>query len=102
MGKDEGFVVVDRISATESKFILIVEAKRSSLGAAMEQCLLPMKDVGDSSNGSVVCSFITTGESWRMLSYDGASFQVTEKTKAASKSIGKNKESPHSTALSPL
>jgi hypothetical protein len=31
----------------EEKFVLVFEAKRSSLGQAMRQCLLTMKDMGD-------------------------------------------------------
>lgn len=42
-GGTEEFVVVNLISVTEEKFVFIVEAKRSSLGQAMRQCLLLMK-----------------------------------------------------------
>lgn len=70
----EEFVVVDRISVTEEKYVFIIEAKRVSLGAAMK-CLLSMKDMGDSNHGGVVYGFVTTGESWRMLRYDGTLFQ---------------------------
>jgi len=96
-GGDEEFVVVDRVSVTEgkaleAKYIFIVEAKKSSLGAAMRQCLLSMKDMGDSNHGGVVYGFVTTGESWRMLSYDGALFQVTEKIEAVFETMGRFKE----------
>ena len=43
VGKYEEFVVIDEISVTEKKFVLIVEAKRSSLGEAMKQYLLAIK-----------------------------------------------------------
>lgn len=36
----EEIVIVDLVSANEERFILVVEAKRSSLGQAMKQCLL--------------------------------------------------------------
>jgi len=97
-GGDEVFVVVDRIPVTdgkplEAKYIFIVEAKKTSFGAAMKQCLLSMKDMGDSNHGGgIVYGFVTTGESWRMLSYDGASFQVTEKMDAVFETMGKFKE----------
>jgi hypothetical protein len=42
-GSTEEFVVVDLILVKEEKFILVVEAKRSSLGQAVKQCLLSMK-----------------------------------------------------------
>lgn len=38
-GGPEEFVVVDLVSVEDERFILIVEAKRSSLGQAMKQCL---------------------------------------------------------------
>ncbi|KAF8430792.1 hypothetical protein BGX38DRAFT_1230931, partial [Terfezia claveryi] len=53
-GGYEEFVVIDGIQVMEEKYILIIEAKRESLGAAMGQCLLAMKDMGDSNNGGVV------------------------------------------------
>ena len=91
-GGFEKFVVVDRISVTEEKYIFIIEAKREPLGAAMKQCLLSMKNLGDSNYGGVIFGFVTTGESWRMLKYDGTSFQVTEKIHAAFETMREDKE----------
>jgi hypothetical protein len=50
-----------------------LKAKRSSLELAIKQCLLSMKDTHDRNSSSKVFGFITTGEGWRMLKYDGAS-----------------------------
>ena len=61
-GGTEEFVMVDLVSVTEEKFVLIVEAKRSSLGQAMKQCLLAMKDMGKNNGGGTVYGFVTTGE----------------------------------------
>ncbi|KAF8533426.1 hypothetical protein BDD12DRAFT_487215 [Trichophaea hybrida] len=69
-GSTEEFVVVDLISVKEEKFILIVEAKRSSLEQAMKQCLLAMKDMRNSNGEGKVYGFVTTGEQWQMLEYD--------------------------------
>lgn len=41
--------------------------------------MMAMKDMGGLNNGGVSYGFVTTGDSWRMLSYDGALFQVTDK-----------------------
>ena len=60
----------------------MINRKRASVGVAVKQCVLSMKDMGDSNHGGVVYGFATTGVSWRMLSYDGASFQVSEKVEA--------------------
>ena len=43
----------------------------------MKQCLLALKDMRENNGVGEVFGFVTTGESWQMLSYDGASFRVT-------------------------
>ncbi|KAF8532805.1 hypothetical protein BDD12DRAFT_809643 [Trichophaea hybrida] len=92
IGSTEEFVVVDLISVEDEKFILIVEAKRSSLGQAMKQCLLAMKDMRDNNGGvDEVYGFVTTGESWRMISYDGT-FQVTNKIDLVFNTMGDEKD----------
>ena len=92
-GGYEEFVVVDRIEITEERYILIIEAKRESLGAAMSQCLLAMKDMGDQNHGDVVYGFITTGDSWRMLRYDSdRSFLVTNKIETVFDTMGRDEE----------
>ena len=68
-GDYEELLVIDGIEITEENYILIIEAKRESLGVAMGHCLLAMKDMRGSnhSHGGVVYGFVTTGDSWRML-----------------------------------
>ena len=73
----EEFVVVDEILWKQQKFVLAIEAKRGSLGQGMRQCLLAMKDMRDNNGGGAVFGFVTTGEFWKMLRYDGKSFQIT-------------------------
>ncbi|KAF8465986.1 hypothetical protein BDZ91DRAFT_726081 [Kalaharituber pfeilii] len=86
------FVVVDKILVTETTYILIIEAKQASLGAAMGQCLLAMKDSWDSNHEGILYGFVTTGESWRMLRYNGASFLITDKMDAVFDTMGRRKE----------
>ncbi|KAI5839540.1 hypothetical protein DFP73DRAFT_208286 [Morchella snyderi] len=91
-GGMEDFVMVDLISVEDEKFVLIVEAKRSSLGLAMKQCLLAMKDMRANNGGvGAVYGFVTTGESWRMISYDGT-FQVTNKMDVIFDTMDEEKE----------
>lgn len=68
---------MDMIEVTGQSFIFVIEAKRSSLGEAMKQCLLAMKDIQDNNGGGDVYGFITTGDSWQILRYDGTSIDVT-------------------------
>lgn len=77
-GGTEEFVVVDLILVTEEKFVFIVEAKRLSLRQATRQCLLLMEGTRDNNTGGEVYGFVTTGESWQMLKYDRALFQMTQ------------------------
>ena len=77
-GGTEEFIMMDLVSLREEKFVLIVEAKRTSLGQATKQCFLAMKDMADrNGDDSIMYGFITTGESWRMVQYDGTSFKMT-------------------------
>ena len=77
-GGEEEFVVVDMISVSQENFIFVVESKRSSVGKAMRQCLLAMKDMRDNNGDGKVYGFVTTGENWQMLEYDGTSFRMSE------------------------
>ena len=63
---------------TKQYFVMVIEAKRSSLGEAFKQCLLSMWDMRDSNGVGKMYGFVTTGKSWQMLRYDGVSFQVTD------------------------
>lgn len=87
----EEFVVIDRIAVTEKRYILVIEGKGSSFGEAMKQCLLVMKDMRKNNGGGEVYGFVTTGESWRMISYDGT-FQMTNKMDAIFDTIDEEKE----------
>ncbi|KAF8533390.1 hypothetical protein BDD12DRAFT_865649, partial [Trichophaea hybrida] len=72
-------------------FILIVEAKRSSIGQAIKQCLLSMKDMRDNNDAGEVYGFVTTGKSWQMLKYDGVSFQLSDEILVLFQTMGEDK-----------
>lgn len=93
-GGYEEFFVVDGIEIMEEKYIFVIEAKRDSLGKAMGQCLLAMKDMGDSNHGGIVYGFVTTGDTWRMLRYDASdgSFLVSNKIEVAFDTMRREKE----------
>ena len=71
------FVVLDYITETEKKFVLIIEAKRTSTDQAMKQIMLSLKDARDNGEGKVY-GFVTTGDHWRMFCYDRSEFLQTE------------------------
>ncbi|KAG0137885.1 hypothetical protein HOY82DRAFT_588833 [Tuber indicum] len=70
-------VAMDYISLYERKYILVVEAKKVSLGEARKQCFLTMKDMWDCNGGGTVYRFITMGDFWRMITFDGE-FKITQ------------------------
>ncbi|KAG0137528.1 hypothetical protein HOY82DRAFT_547712 [Tuber indicum] len=77
-GGYEEFVVVDRISTKQHSLVLIIESKRNVLGHAIRQCLLTMHDMFSLNGEGKAYGFVTTGELWRMVSYDGITFQITD------------------------
>jgi len=77
-GKVE-FTMIDWVSVMERYYVMVIEVKRSSLGEAFKQCLLSMRDMRDCNGVGKVYGFVTTGESWQMIRYDGMYFQVTDK-----------------------
>ena len=92
-GGYEEFVVMDVIAIKEKKFVLIVESKRSSLGHAMKQCLLAMEDMRGNNGGvGEIYGFVTTGETWRMIRYDGTSFKMTRKIEVVFEGMDQEKE----------
>ncbi|RPB00103.1 hypothetical protein L873DRAFT_1651080, partial [Choiromyces venosus 120613-1] len=68
---------LELISVNVERFIFIVEVKRS-LGQGLKQCLLAMKDMQEINGEGTVYGFVTTGEQWQMLEYDGVSFSKTD------------------------
>ena len=91
-GGDEEFVVMDVIKIKEKRFVFVVESKKSSIGEGMKQCLLTMKDMRDNNGTGEVYGFITTGDSWRMFSYNGVVFQMTRKIEAVFEGMDQERE----------
>lgn len=91
-GGYEEFVVVDKISVMKQWFILIIEAKRSSLGEAIRQCLLTMRDMWNNSGRGQVYGFVTTGEVWGIVRYDGVNFQMSNRFAVLFGTMGREKD----------
>jgi len=78
-GGYEEFVIVDNISIKEHRFVLVIECKESALGHGIRQCLLALYDMFclNRREGKLY-GFVTTGEQWRMVTYDGTTLQMTD------------------------
>jgi len=84
----EEFVVMDCNSLEQTKYVLIVEVEKVSLGEAQKQCLHAMKDMRGCNGGGIVYGFITMGDSWRTVSFDGE-FKISEKMELLFDTVGK-------------
>ena len=63
---------IDTVSVVGDRYLIVVEAKRDSLGKGLIQCLLSLKDMYDVNNDKKsVYGFITTGVDWQLIKYDG-------------------------------
>lgn len=69
---------VDTTKVDREEFILVVELNRFSTDLAMMQCIFTMKDAYDINGGGEIFGFVTTGREWRMIRYDGHSFEKSE------------------------
>ncbi|CUS10779.1 unnamed protein product [Tuber aestivum] len=78
-GGYEEFVGMDFIGIGNRRLVFVVEAMRSSIGQAKKQCLLALKDMGESNGGGPVYGFVTTGEQWQMIRYDRGVFTQTSR-----------------------
>lgn len=82
-GGVEEFVIVDIISVTKTKNILIVEAKRENLIQGIKQCLLSLKDSWDTNkDNKPVYGLLTDGIDWRLIIYEPNDIQISSKFSA--------------------
>lgn len=77
MGGFQEFVTIDMIGVGDQKYVFVVEAKKSSVGEAKIQCLLPMKDMQSNNGGGVVFGFVTSGQQWQMIRFDDENYTQT-------------------------
>ncbi|KAG0643600.1 hypothetical protein HOY80DRAFT_1087678 [Tuber brumale] len=84
-------IVMDYISCYQRKCVLVVEVKNALLGEAIKQCFLCLKDMWDFNGGGTVYGFITAGDCWRMISFDGT-FMLSDKMESMFDSMVENEE----------
>ncbi|PUU74766.1 hypothetical protein B9Z19DRAFT_404363 [Tuber borchii] len=93
-GRNQEFVMIDIVGVDNRKFVFFVESKKSSLrlGEARKQRLLAMKEMGEMNGGGVVYGFVTTGEEWQMLRFEGTLFTQTDNFVALFPEMAKDKQ----------
>ncbi|KAG0137005.1 hypothetical protein HOY82DRAFT_651118 [Tuber indicum] len=70
-GGREEFVMMDYISLFGTRYIVVVESTWLLQGKAFKHCFLAMKNMREYNCGGTVYGFVTNGDYWRMISYDG-------------------------------
>jgi hypothetical protein len=79
VGGNVEFIVTQEINVENNRYVLVVEAKRDSLGNGLKQLLLSLKCMWDVNNDQkMVYGFITTGINWQVVTYDGQTWKFSE------------------------
>ncbi|KAG0643101.1 hypothetical protein HOY80DRAFT_1098039 [Tuber brumale] len=86
------FVGMHTLGPTDKKFVFVVKATKSSVAQAKRQCLLALKDMWDNNGGGIVYGFVTSGEHWQMIRYDGMAFTQTDRFQVMFSSMPHEKE----------
>ncbi|KAG0138281.1 hypothetical protein HOY82DRAFT_534936 [Tuber indicum] len=73
------------------RYIMVLESKWYRLSDARKQCFLSLRDMRDSNGGGTVYGFVTTGEYWNMITFDGQ-FQISETISLLFESMSKDEQ----------
>ena len=80
VGGDMEFVVMQEIVVDTTRYVLVVEVKRDSLGKGLTQLLLALKSMWDvNADQKVVYGFLTTAIDWLSVIYDGQTWKLSER-----------------------
>jgi len=72
VGGNMEFITIQKINAGNIRYVLVVEAKRDSLGKGLTQLLLALKSMWEINNDQkLIYGFVTTGINWQLVTYDG-------------------------------
>ena len=79
VGGNMEFVIMQKISVMNTRYVLVVEAKRDSLGKGLVQLLLALKSMWEINNDQkLVYGFVTTAINWQLVTYDGQTWKLSE------------------------
>jgi hypothetical protein len=64
-----------------TRYVLVIEVKRDSLGKGLVQLLLALKSMWEVNNDQKpVYGFVTTGIEWQLVTYDGQTWKLSERS----------------------
>lgn len=80
-GENMEFVRMQAINVDSNRYMIVVEAKRDSLGKGLTHLLLALKSMWNINNDQkLVYGFITTAIDWQLIIYDGETWKLSERT----------------------
>ena len=90
--EEQQFIMVDKISIKKQSFVLIIEGDLDCHRDMIKLCCLMMRDMWNNNRKGEVYGFVTSGDIWKIMRYDGTTFQMAEKFYAKFSSMGKAKD----------
>jgi hypothetical protein len=85
--------MIKKINVGNHRDILVVEAKRDSLGKGFPQLLLALKSMWDTNNDKkLVYGFVTTGVNWQLVTYDGQTWILSEPSTLLFRNMEENED----------
>jgi hypothetical protein len=81
VGGNIEFIIIQNINVRNTRYVIVVEAKRDSLGKGLTQLLLPLKSMWEINNDQkLVYGFVTTAIGWQLVTYDGQTWKLSERS----------------------
>jgi hypothetical protein len=91
-GGNMEFVLIDTVSISKDRYLIVVEVKKDIMEKGLVQCLLSLKDMYDINDDKKnVYGFVTTGVDWKLIKYDG-SFNISDKMTLLFSGMSERKE----------
>lgn len=79
VGGNMEFMMIQMITVGTTRYVLVIEAKRDSLGKGLVQLLLALKSMWELNNDhNSVYGFVTTGVNWQLVVHDGQTWKLSE------------------------
>ena len=93
VGGNMEFIIIHKTSVRNTRYVLVVEVKRGSLGKGLVQLLLALKSMWEINNDQkLVYGFVTTGINWQLVTYDGQTWKLSEPSALLVGNMDKNEE----------
>ncbi|PUU73691.1 hypothetical protein B9Z19DRAFT_1111067 [Tuber borchii] len=90
--RERDIITTNFIGNGDHKFAFVVEAQKAFIGQARRLCMLALKEMGDNNPGGVLYGFVTSGDCWRIIRYQGGIFTQTDPVQVVFRTMEHEKE----------